>query len=553
MATTSVTLPVVGPIDGDGPIVILGANGAGKTRLARELHPPGGVTTISAQRRTWLDDTIPVNLDEWLNSQMDNQENQWRSRPWHPTEEINFALSKIIQEHNNELNARNDLARSSGDPIEPVTDTKLIQLQDLWTRLFPKRKLEVTTFFPKVQSIESGDSKVEVTYSPRDMSDGERTILYMVARVMTARKAVILVDEPELHMHSRLAVAFWDEAEQLRPDCRFVYVTHDLNFALSRRQATVVLVRSKGEITRLTSVDELPASVASEVLGAATLPFYARRVCLYEGEAGKGFASEFFAAWFDGNETFAIPCGDRDSVCAAVSGLKKVGVAGAEIVGLVDRDFYADEALTAVTDGVIVLDLHEIESVLCDPDVVKAVATHLGRDPVATWTTFIDTVRKTFSGKTLSHIVAQRVRARVTDLLVGAFDASQVAASVAETREAHKSAVAALDMPEKLASLFDLEQHRVTAALGAGDKTVLRLFPGKHLLSILVSQLGMKRQEDLVTLVVRALHRRQVQEPALKALGEALEAALEQYIPPRRCAPGPQASTDQSAESAFTA
>ena len=402
MPKASITLPVVGQIDGEGPVVILGANGAGKTRLARDLNPPGGVTTISAQRRTWLDDSIPVNQDDWLSNQMDNQENQWRSRPWHPTEEINFALSEIIQEHNNELNARNDKARLNGTPIEPVTNTKLIQLQDLWTRLFPKRKLEVTTFFPKVQSIEPNDSKVMVSYSPRDMSDGERTIFYMVARVMTARKAVILIDEPELHMHSRLAVEFWDEAEQLRPDCRFVYVTHDLTFALSRRDATVVLVRSNSEITRLTSVDELPASVASEVLGAATLPFYARRVCLYEGEAGKGFASEFCGVWFDGNETFAIPCGDRDSVSAAVSGLKKVGVAGAEIVGLVDRDFYSDEALAASTDGVTVLDLHEIESILCDPDVVGALAKHLGKDPLATTAAFITTVRSTFTDKTLA-------------------------------------------------------------------------------------------------------------------------------------------------------
>lgn len=542
MPKASITIPVVGQIDGEGPIVILGANGAGKTRLARELNPPGGVTTISAQRRTWLDDAIPVNQDEWLSNQMDNQENQWRSRPWHPTEEINFALSKIIQEHNNELNARNDKARTDGTPIEPVTDTKLIQLQDLWTRLFPKRKLEVTTFFPKVQSLEPSDTKLKVSYSPRDMSDGERTILYMVARVMTARKTVILVDEPELHMHSRLAVEFWDEAEQLRPDCRFVYVTHDLNFALSRRDATVVLVRSTSEITRLTTVEELPASVASEVLGAATLPFYARRVCLYEGEAGKGFASEFFAAWFDGNETFAIPCGDRDSVAAAVSGLKKVGVAGAEIVGLVDRDFYSDEALAATTQGVTVLDVHEIESILCDPAVVEALAKHLGKDPDVTSAAFLATVRSTFTGKGLSHIVARRVRARVKDLLVGAFDGSQVVASVEATREAHRAAVAALDMPTKLAALFDEEEQRVLAALNAGDKTLLRLLPGKHLLSLLVSQLGMKREDDIVTVVVQALNRRQKQEPILKALGAALEAALVKYIPARRVTADSQSS-----------
>jgi ABC-type cobalamin/Fe3+-siderophores transport system ATPase subunit len=76
------------------------------------------------------------------------------------------------------------------------------------------------------------------------MSDGERSILYVAARVLTGEEPVILVDEPELHMHSRLSVQFWDEAGKLRSDCRFVYVTHDLNFALSRRRATVLMARA---------------------------------------------------------------------------------------------------------------------------------------------------------------------------------------------------------------------------------------------------------------------------------------------------------------------
>jgi len=165
------------------------------------------------------------------------------------------------------------------------------------------------------------------------MSDGERTVLYMAARVMTAEHRIILVDEPELHMHSRLSVKFWDEAERLRPDCRFVYVTHDLTFALSRRGATVLVARSS-EKAEPVLVNDVPASVAVEVLGAATLPFFARRIFLFEGELGRGFASEFFSAWFNDDETFAIPSGNRNSVCAAVVGLKAVGVVAAEVIGL---------------------------------------------------------------------------------------------------------------------------------------------------------------------------------------------------------------------------
>ena len=77
--------------------------------------------------------------------------------------------------------------------------------------------------------------------------------------------------------------------------CRPVYVTHDLNFTLSRRGATILVARPNETIEAI-SVDNLSSAVAAEVLGAATLPFYAKRIFLFEGERGKGFASELFYA-----------------------------------------------------------------------------------------------------------------------------------------------------------------------------------------------------------------------------------------------------------------
>jgi hypothetical protein len=148
---------------------------------------------------------------------------------------------------------------------------------------------------------------------------------------------------------------------------------------MPRRSSTVLIARSSDE-AEVVPVPDLPASIIKDILGAATLPFFAKRIVFYEGEAGKGFASEFIEAWFDDDETFAIPAGDRDSVCAAVRGLKAAGVTGAEVVGLVDRDFSPDAVLDNLTEGVTVLPVHEIESVVCNEDIVTAVAAHLGHD-----------------------------------------------------------------------------------------------------------------------------------------------------------------------------
>lgn len=388
-------------LDGEAPIVIVGPNGSGKTQLAQKIASQNQVSAISAQRRTWIDDSLPVQEEAQLRTNVRHQQDRWRQHSWQPTEEINFILSTLIQDHTNILTSKNEYAINSGQPLEPVKDTKLILLQSLWNRLFPKRKLQIGGFFPKVKRLDA--DATAPPYYLRQMSDGERTVLYMAARVMTAEDPVILVDEPELHMHSRLSVQFWDEAEKLRPDCRFVYVTHDLNFTLSRRGATILVARPNETIEAI-SVDNLSSAVAAEVLGAATLPFYAKRIFLFEGERGKGFASELFYAWFDDDETFAIPSGDRNSVCAAVSGLKTIGVVAANVIGLVDRDFYSEEALKATTAGVTVLHLHELESVLCDQKVVAALAEHWGKDPDEVWTGFRDQVSREFRGQTMNNV-----------------------------------------------------------------------------------------------------------------------------------------------------
>jgi hypothetical protein len=501
------------------------------------------VTAISAQRRTWVDDNLPVQEEKTLRNNVRSQQDRWRQNSWQPTEEINFVLSTLIQDHTNLLTARNEEAISRRSALDPVNDTRLIQLQTLWGRLFPKRKLEIGGFFPKVKRLDgAGESE---PYSLRQMSDGERTALYMAARVLTAEHPIILVDEPELHMHSRLSVRFWDEAQSLRPHCRFVYVTHDLSFALSRREGTVLICRASDSAEPLI-LDGVPSSVAEEVLGAATLPFHAKRIFLYEGEDGRGFASEFFTAWFNDDETFTVPCGDRDSVRAATTGLSAVGVVGASVVGLVDRDFYSDAALAGMPATVDVLPLHEIESVLCDKPVVAAIAVHLGKDPDEAWSQFLQRVRREFRGQTLSGVIARRVRARVGDLLDGAFEAAQVVADLDDTRDRHARSLSGLDLPERIASLFAEERKRVSDALASGGSSMLEVLPGKHLLSLLAPVLGFGRTSELTGLVVRALLADSVaDEEPLTNLGAKLELAFEQHLPGRRIPAANEASEPQ--------
>ena len=116
------------------------------------------------------------------------------------------------------------------------------------------------------------------------MSDGERVAFYLLGQVLCApTDAIVVIDEPEIHLHRAIQVALWDEAEKSRPDCTFVYITHDLEFAGARSAARKIWVKSfDGSSWTWDEVEpqeDLPDHLVFQVLGSR------RPVLFVEGEA----------------------------------------------------------------------------------------------------------------------------------------------------------------------------------------------------------------------------------------------------------------------------
>src|SRR5262249_4809236 len=145
------------------------------------------------------------------------------------------------------------------------------------------------------------------------------------------------------------------------------------------------------------------------------------------------------------------------SVFAAVAGLRTIGVAAADVIGLVDRDFYSDEALATLTTGVTVLPVHEIEGILCNRNAVAAITAHFGKDVDEIWNAFVKRVRETFSGQTLNYVIASRVRSRINDLLQGAFAGADINENIDETSGSHAARITGLDLPGKTLEMFGAE------------------------------------------------------------------------------------------------
>ena len=278
--THTLTLPGGETLTGTGPVVIIGPNGSGKTRQTRNLTAQVPIEFINALRNTRVSPDLPAVGVDTARNNFTSQKNQSRTAPWELASEFDYMLSQLLAQKS--MAAIEFTRRFETDPITAGVPevTPLTQVERLWARVFPGRELHWRDWKPLVKK-RSGSSEIE--YSGNFMSDGEKAALYAAGRVFSADAGILVVDEPETHFHSLLAVRLWNALEDERPDVRFVYVTHDLTFALSRRKARYVLSNPTAGLRTIDLDASLPDDVAEALLGSASLSFYASRVVFCEG------------------------------------------------------------------------------------------------------------------------------------------------------------------------------------------------------------------------------------------------------------------------------
>lgn len=516
-----ITFPSIGEIGGTNPIVVIGPNGVGKSRLMRRLAG-SAQRFVSAQRRTYLEEQIPATRAEQAKQQISNQLNHAHTNPWQWSNEIDMMFGRILQEHYAALDANNEAAKKGEAAKAIVADTTMDRLKTFWQAVFVNRELSFSDFSPTVQRTEATGQQ---SYPAKTMSDGERSCLYLAARVLTADPGILVVDEPELHMHRKLAIDYWNKLEEMRKDVRFVYVTHELHFGLSRCAPVFLVVRDEGTIEKA-AIDVLPPNLAEAMLGAATLTINAKRIIFFEGTSGHGLAHGLFKRWIVGGKSAALGVGSRRSVLDAGYTFSQLGVvSNAQVLAVVDRDHGPEGWLSALKPPAFVLALHEIESLFAIPEVIRAVASHVGYSKDDPWESFLDRARKELEA-TMSKTVAERVRARIGVLLDGVFDSAQIKATVVDTKNAHAETFTSIDWPRSVRALFEEEETRIRAAMGKNDHSILVIFSGKQALTIAATVLGLSR-ERYADIVFEAI------EVGKHTQHDRIIAALSEFLPAR--------------------
>jgi Protein of unknown function (DUF4435)/AAA domain, putative AbiEii toxin, Type IV TA system len=245
-------------------------------------------------------------------------------------------------------------------------------LLKIWDELFPHRKITLDDMKVKVTYLEN-------TYQGREMSDGERVALYLLAQCLCVPSgSIIVIDEPELHLHRSLMNRLWGKIENARQDCNFIYITHDLDFAASHINARKIWVREyngTGWIWDEVPQDELlPDAVLLEVLGNR------KQIIFVEGTKG-GLDHQICQVLYSGFHV--IPRGSCNKVIESTKAIKENPLlVHTKVFGIIDSDYRPEEEISALQNhDVHTLKVAEIENLLCVEEVVRQFALHQKKNP----------------------------------------------------------------------------------------------------------------------------------------------------------------------------
>ncbi|MDY0204168.1 MAG: AAA family ATPase [Desulfovibrio desulfuricans] len=348
----------------DKSIVIVGANGAGKSSFSRNLKTIFGekITVISAQKVFLYQNESNVDFSSKpINDFRAFQKNPklWRTAD-HSTGSqllnefqnlfktlIKFHIQSAVTHFNSE---------TSNNPEQSLLQTTCL----LWSRIVQHRNMTVDNNCKVIIESDAGQF-----YNVNELSDGEKAIFYYIGNIILAEKdSYIIIDEPENHLHANAMLRLWDDLEVKRSDCKFVYLTHNLQFATSRQETQKIWMKkfiapSYWEMEVIPANATFPEELFIEILGC-------RNTVLFCEGAFNSIDYELFTILFEGYAV--MPVGGHMNVCNYTRAFNELqALHGNKAIGIIDGDFHREEFINKWRElRVFCLECCEIENLLCD-------------------------------------------------------------------------------------------------------------------------------------------------------------------------------------------
>jgi ABC-type cobalamin/Fe3+-siderophores transport system ATPase subunit len=362
-------------------LFILGANGTGKSALMHRFYRAhsGSARRLSAHRRTWFESNA-LTLTGAARRQVEQNILSFDKRPdsrWmdHSSAERSYIAVYDL------IDAENVRARDIADAVDhgDLDLAKVLSKKEapikIINELLRLSNLPIEVAIQEAERIvarKSGGSP----YSIAELSDGERNALLIAATVLTVKGGtLILIDEPERHLHRSIISPLLSQLFSKRPDCAFVVSTHEVMLPLDNPSSRTLLVRScsfSGDSVAAWEADLIPPEgeiaddIRHDILGA-------RRTLLFVEGADKSLDKGLYSLVFP--DVSVIAKSTSRDVEHAVEGIRGANnLHWLDAFGVVDNDGRTtDEVASLKKKGIYALSVFAIESIYYHPDIQRRV------------------------------------------------------------------------------------------------------------------------------------------------------------------------------------
>lgn len=348
-----------------GNIVMVGANGSGKSTFARQLQgkiTPNSLTILSAQHLLFYSrpEALPASgneIQKVRNYQMQLKMASDYNFIGDITSDLNQLINALLAQH-----IECAIKLQAGGEKE---ETLLEKTSKLWHELIAHRSL---IFNGSSITVETPDKQM---YPFNDLSDGEKAVFYYIGHILLAsEKSYILIDEPENHLHLAICNKLWDKLESIRTDCSFIYLTHNLDFAMSRTNSTTIwnkqfIAPAEWDFKILESDLVIPDGLLMEIAGSR------KDICFCEGKNKDSLDYKLYSILLD--DFTVIPAGGHREVIDYTNAYNKLPFFSRKAIGIIDGDCHLPKQIEKWKEcKVYAIAVNEIENLLCDEIILQA-------------------------------------------------------------------------------------------------------------------------------------------------------------------------------------
>lgn len=505
-------------------LVVIGANGSGKTRLGSYIEEKykSKVHRVSAQKSLSMPKFASTTSKKkaesdfkyggWMENNNYYETEGWKSNRWGGnlnTHLLNDYESLMVLLHTNEYEA---LIENQKNGVN--NRTTLDKIIDIWQQVIPHRFLD-----KKSGTIEVKASNID-SYNSSEMSDGERVVFYLIAQVMSiSSDSIIVIDEPEMHIHPSLVNNLFNLIELARPDCSFIYLTHNIDFAITRLDAKKIWMKSysSGDIwdyVILHSQDSIPEQLYLELLGSR------KPILFLEGKIGSIDYKLYQHVFPD----YTIkPIDGCSKVIQTVKSFNEQSEFHNNYAhGLIDRDRRSESEVQSYNSkNIWVLDVAEIENLFLVEDIVKLISEYMGKDSEEIFSKVKANLISYFENQLENQIVIHfRERMKKKCRALYEFDAKVESEIITKIDEEFNS----INKTE----LFENIRKDFKECISNEDyQSILRVFNLKNALipmSKILTLIGINSPDDYINLVITLIQKQN--ETAEKLKNTILENVL---------------------------